>query len=355
MAEQGIQHKILAIAEGEGALNASYSLKLLQSEGELTISSTVGSKKGITAKQYSVEGPVMIAMTTTAIDVDEELLNRCMVLTVDETRKQTRSIHTSQRYAQTLEGMLAAESFQKTRELHQDAQRLLKPLRVVNPYAPQLTFLDEKTRLRRDHTKYLTLIQAVTFLHQYQRPVKKAQLGDQIIEYIEVTVQDIDIAHRLAHHVLGITLDELPPHTRKLLDIIHRFTTTQCAEREMDRSEFIFSRKELRDHCHWGDTQLKIHLKRLVELEYLTLHVQKRKHFYECLYNGEGQRGERFLMRLTDTKNLNEVPSQRATPADQQPQSEPKPMRNLTVVPATPDRSGYSAERSDLGRSSVGA
>ena len=66
----------------------SYALKILQSEGELTIAST--GKDPVTGKlvthEYHVEGPVMIFLTTTAIDVDEELQNRCLVLTVDEAR-----------------------------------------------------------------------------------------------------------------------------------------------------------------------------------------------------------------------------------------------------------------------------
>jgi DNA primase len=48
----------------------------------------------------------MLMLTTTAIDVDEELLNRCLVLTVNESREQTRAIHARQRAKQTLAGML---------------------------------------------------------------------------------------------------------------------------------------------------------------------------------------------------------------------------------------------------------
>ncbi len=40
MGETDLQHKILALAEEEGASQAAYALKLLQSEGELTIAST---------------------------------------------------------------------------------------------------------------------------------------------------------------------------------------------------------------------------------------------------------------------------------------------------------------------------
>ena len=140
MGESDLAHKILAIVEEEGAERASYALKLLQSEGELTIASTGKDPATgrLVTQEYRVEGPVMIFLTTTAIEVDEELLNRCIVLTVDEGREQTRAIHERQREAQTLGGCWAAGA--AVMELHQNAQRLLRPLSVVNPYAEELTF-----------------------------------------------------------------------------------------------------------------------------------------------------------------------------------------------------------------------
>ena len=100
-------------------------------------------------------------MTTTAIDLDEELLNRCLVLTVNEDREQTRAIHRMQREQQTLDGLIARRRRGELLALHHNAQRLLRPLPVVNPYADHLTFLDDKTRTRRDHLKYLGLIEAI--------------------------------------------------------------------------------------------------------------------------------------------------------------------------------------------------
>ena len=88
---------------------------------------------------------------------------------------------------------------------------------MVNPYAERLTFLDERTRTRRDHQKYLTLIDAIALLHQHQRPIKTAEQVGERIEYVEVTPADIALANRLAHEVLGRSLDELPPQTRNLL------------------------------------------------------------------------------------------------------------------------------------------
>jgi len=62
-------------------------------------------------QEYHVQGPVMILLTTTAIDIDEELLNRCIVLTVDESREQTRAIHALQRERETLTSRLPCRLF----------------------------------------------------------------------------------------------------------------------------------------------------------------------------------------------------------------------------------------------------
>jgi DNA primase len=153
--------------------------------------------------EYTVRGPVALFLTTTAIDVDEELLNRCLVLAVSEEREQTRAIHQRQRERETLDGLLAEQERQRVIRLHRAAQSLLRSVHVVNPYAPRLTFADARTRTRRDHQKYLMLIRTIALLHQHQRERKHAQAGGQEIEYIEVTPADIAVANRLAHEVLG--------------------------------------------------------------------------------------------------------------------------------------------------------
>ena len=302
MGETNLKHRILAIAEEEGAQSAGYALKLLQSDGEVTIASTgkdpaTGS---LVTQEYRVEGPVMLFLTTTAIDIDEELLNRCMVLTVNESREQTRAIHVLQRSRQTLEGLLAEEDRSAVQALHRNAQTLLEGVKVVNPFADDLTFLDDKTRTRRDHMKYLTLIRTIALLHQHQRPVRSIEHRGRQLRYIEVAAEDIALANRLAHEVLGRTLDELPPQTRRLLEVLHGWTATECARLALRRADLRFSRRQLRALTGWGDTQLKVHLSRLADLEYLLVHrVKVGQGFeYELLYDGEGEAGDRFLMGL---------------------------------------------------------
>lgn len=292
MGETNLKHKALALVEEEGASRASYALKLLQSEGELTIASTGKDPQSgnLVTQQYRVEGPVALLVTTTARDIDEELMNRCLVLAVDEGRAQTRAIHQLQRDKRTLEGLLAKREKEALIALHQNAQRLLRPLDVLNPYARHLTFPDQTTRLRRDHEKYLTLIDTIAYLFQHQRPVKTARRGgganEQIIEYIEATLEDIALATRLAHDVLGRSLDELPPQTRRLLRLIDGHVAAECERQQVQRSDFRFSRRTLREAIQWGDTQLRLHLERLVDLEYLLAHREGPggKYVYELAY-----------------------------------------------------------------------
>lgn len=289
LGETSLQHKILAIAEEEGVRQAAYALKLLQSDGELKIASTGKDEQSgeLVTREYKVQGPVMLMLTTTAIDVDEELLNRCLVLTVNESREQTQAIHALQRHSQTLEGLLQVSEKNYLLKLHQNAQRLLRPLKVVNPYAHQLTFLSDKTRTRRDHMKYLTLIQSIALLHQYQREVKRAEHRGTVIEYIEVEKSDIALANRLAHDILGRTLDEMPPQTRKLLVLLKSWVHTVAQQHAIKPEELHFTRRDVRHALGWGDTQLKIHLSRLLEMEYLLLFRRGLSYEYTLLWDGE--------------------------------------------------------------------
>ncbi len=308
MGETNLQHKVLAIVEEEGASNASYALKLLQSEGELTIASTGKDPESgeLKTQDYQVKGPVMIMLTTTAIDIDEELLNRCIVLTVDEGRKQTQAIHEIQRNKRSLSGLLAKTDKQSILTLHQNAQRLLKPLAVVNPYSDALTFIDDRTRTRRDHEKYLTLIDSIALLHQHQRTVKNIAYEGKTLSYVEVTLDDIETANRLAHEVLGRSLDELPPQTRKLLTHIKKLVKDECKTQAMDQKDVRFSRRTVRDVSRYGNTQLKIHLNRLEDLEYLLIHRGGRGQSfeYELLYDGHNEGDQLYLSGLINVREL---------------------------------------------------
>jgi DNA primase len=323
--EGDLRHKILAIAEEEGVRQAAYALKLLQSQGELTIAST--GKDPATGRlitsEYRVEGPVMLCLTTTAIDIDEELLNRCLVLTINETAEQTAAIQQRQRLARTLDGLQAKVRSDHIVSAHRAAQTLLRPLAVVNPFAESLTFASDRVRLRRDHVKYLALIDAIALLHQQQRTVRTLEVDGAAVEYIEVTRGDIALANRLAHAVLGRSLDELPPQTRRVLSSLDAWVREQASASGAARADVRFTRRAVRAALGLSDTQLRIHLDRLVQLEYVRQHTGQNGslYTYSLLFDGENETSGPQLMGLSDEAEPETIATSRGKAATLRVQS----------------------------------
>jgi len=304
-----LSHRVLAIAEEGGASRASYSLKLLQSEGKISLAVPIKDAETgqITTQIKEVRGPVALFLTTTAAQLDEELANRCIVLTVDESAEQTARVHAVQRERETLDGLVRANRRDAIRTLHQNAQRLLESVAVVNPFAPALTFRADRARLRRDHMKYLGLIRAITFLHQHQRPRHDAVVDGRTLTYIEVTLADIAAANHLAAAVLGRSLDELAPQTRTLLLRIDALVSARAAAQAQARETIRFTRREVRDATLASANQVRDHLARLVEMEYVVPvrgSGQGQRQEYVLWYDGQGVNGESFMLGLADLATI---------------------------------------------------
>jgi hypothetical protein len=304
MAGTDLRHKILAIVEEAGAEKASYALKLLQSEGELRIASTGKDPHTgrMETQEYHVQGPVMIFLTTTAVDIDEELQNRCLILIVDESREQTARIHVLQREARTEAGLARKAQREELLALHRAAQSLLQPLPVFNPYSEKLRFLSHQLRTRRDHEKYLLLIDSLALLFQHQRE-RKMIAGR---EHVVATLDDIARANELAHDVLGRGLDDMPPQTRALLALVQQMQQER-AKKTRGRDGGHWRRRDLRAFTGWSDTALKVHLGRLVELEYV-LASRDPEHLngqlYELLFDGDVNAAKPHLSGLIDVEAL---------------------------------------------------
>ena len=153
--------------------------------------------------------------------MDAETRSRFIITSIDESPEQTRAILEAQRHSHTLDGIRRKKQREQVVQRHHAFQRLLKPVAVVNPFEPLLTYAENRLLVRRDNPKYLHLILAVTFLYQLQRPVKHdADAGD----YIETTLDDIAIANELATDLFGQSLGELSRPSRELLKLIRRMT-----------------------------------------------------------------------------------------------------------------------------------
>ncbi len=184
----------------------------------------------------------------------------------------------------------------------------MKPIAVVNPFAERLTFPDSLTRTRRDHMKFLSLIRAVTLLFQYQRPVKTDTTDGKPLEYIESTQDDVELAENLIKQVLGRSLDELPPQTRRLLLLVDDMVREQCEQLNMERTDYRFSRRDVRQYTGWSDPQVKRHLHKLEELEYLIIHRGERgqSFVYELYFERPADPRQLFLPGLSEIGKLHD-------------------------------------------------
>ncbi len=271
MSEGRLRHKILAVAEEDGLAEATYALKVLQSDGKLSIASTAwnADTRRQQTRLYEVHGPVTMLLTTTAEVPHPELANRCLVLSANEQPEQTAAIHRRQRAAYQREFSQSRPCADLLATRRQHAQRLLEPLQVVIPWADQLTFRTDQTRHRRDHAKYLTLIAAVTLLHQYQRTQFTCTDGGQPRRCVVASLDDIELANRLACQVFCRHRDTLMPQTRQLLVQIQRYVAQRAEAEDLAASAIRFSQRQLREALELSDRALRTYLTRLVELEYV--------------------------------------------------------------------------------------
>lgn len=303
-----LKHKILAIEELDGMNGAIYSIRSIQSSKKITIAYT--GKDPVTGKaqteENTVEGPLMVFITTTQVNIDGETASRFVFLSIDESEAMTQKIHAKQREAHTMEGLINKLKSDQIIRKHQNANRLLKPLHVLNPYANLLTFTSKSIRARRDHTKYLNLILAIAYLFQYQREIHTMEFNGETIEYINVTLDDIEKANLLANEVFGRTLDELTPPSRSLLKLIREMVTEKCKEKGETPETFSFTRRDIREYSGWSDFQVKTHIKQLEELEYIypTTGKKGKTYVYELVATGDITDDKPFMMGLTDLTEL---------------------------------------------------
>ena len=270
-----LKHCFIVIGEKHGSEGSDYPLRELISRRSIT--KAVPMKDPVTGQvkteTITVNGPISLAETTTKGDVNPENLSRSFVVGIDESEDQTRLIHDRQRTNYTVDGFLQRRSLDRITERHHFAQRLLEPVLVFNPYAEVLTFPASTLKTRRDHEKFLRLINAICFLYQYQRKRKQLTLdGGETLEYIECTVADYRLAHELlSDGVLDNTLDDLPRPARELLELIKKYVTGKADAEGVVAEQVVFQRSQIRAYTSWSFAQIRNNFRTLADYEYIQL------------------------------------------------------------------------------------
>jgi len=304
---RSLRHKLMISGEDEGLLGSDYAIRELISAKKIKLAvpvkdSASGKMKTV---EYEVEGPIALLFSTTEPAIHYENATRCFTLSLDESPDQTQQVHQAQSVNRTLEGFARAGRIRETRQLHRNIQRLLKPVKVVNPYATQLTFPVNRLEYRREYEKYLSLIEAVAFLRQYHKEVKKYAGDGGEFEYIEVGVEDIEEGNKLMTEILGARASELSRPSSELLRLIRQMVEEKAKEQETEPKAYRFNRRDIREYTGWSDNQIKAHIGQLEELEYLLVGKGERGRMYryELAFDGP-ETDQKRLPGLTDIAKL---------------------------------------------------
>lgn len=264
-----LRHRLLLIEDLDGAESALYPLRELQSKRRISKTVTLKDSKGnLKTVTLTVEGPVSVSGCTTREKVYEDNANRCLLVYVDASKDQDRRILDYQTRAAA--GEINRENEQFVRQQLQYVQRVLMPVQVINPYAKYLQLPQQVFKPRRTMTLLLAFIEAVTFYHQYQRPVKRDSQGHP---YIETTPGDIEVAFTLLKDVLFHKSDELTQAGRHFLERLKMLLKEQ--------GKTSFHSREIRRQLRIAPSTLKRHLLELERYGYLQVNRPGRQGKYE--------------------------------------------------------------------------
>lgn len=269
-----LQHKLILIEDLDGAESVLYPLRELQSKKRITKTVVHKDTKGNTKTIHlTVEGPVSVAGCTTQESIYEDNSNRSFLLYIDESAEQDQRIMNYQRAVSA--GQVNENIQLEASELLRNAQRVLKPIKVINPYAMHLELPQSVFKPRRTNSHYLQFIEAVTFYCQHQRQKKYDEATGE--EYIETTIEDIKEANELILEVLLRKSDSLSGACRNHLERLKAYLKENNSEG--------FTNAEIRRNLRVKETTLRRYNGQLMAEGYIrkTKGKKGKLHHYEII------------------------------------------------------------------------
>ncbi len=262
-----LKGKILFIEDLDGAENVMYIIRELQSKGRITKRVAWRDNKGNTQTvEVVAKGPVVISSCTTRERLYEDNANRCILLYIDQGKAQDKKVMDYMKAKST--GKVVEREQEAIRKRLQNAQRLLREVKVYNPYADLIELPETVFKPRRSLPLLLGFIETVTFYHQYQRKVRTAESGEQ---YIESTPEDIAKSFALLKDVLFAKSDELSRATREFLERL---------KQEIKPGDSFYS-KLIRQKLRISATSLKRYMGELQAYGYVKIGGGNRYRGYE--------------------------------------------------------------------------
>jgi hypothetical protein len=258
--EHFLSHKLVCLEDVDGLTEeAEYAYRELVSNGELISSISVKDEAGhISSGQKIVRGPIASMACTTNGRVYEDNISRMLIVAVDESAEQTRRVVDYQN--RKAAGAVQEQEEARAKRMLQQFTTILKPLAVINPYAPRILLPDGVHKMRRLNDLFQLFIRLVTLAHQHQR--KKDAQGRLV-----TTPSDIAKATAIMFESIVLKTDELDGSLRQFYEQLKAYVQRQGTPSE---KPYGFSARQIRHHMGMSKSQLHRYLQELVSLEYVS-------------------------------------------------------------------------------------
>lgn len=291
--------KVFILGESVHDEGIEAQIRLMQSEKKISRMVTLKDESGMMRTRLikkQVRSSFM--STSTALYLNPENASRCMILHVDESKEQTTKVLKKQRENE-MPGSQVETGYLKglVKRKHHAAQRLLKEVIVVNPYARYIAFPANRPAMRRNQKHFLNLNNAICTARQMQKEEKTIE-NPYTGEKMKVTACDITdyrIAYKLyTKAVLLANRSDLPASCINLYENIRHMVKKEAGRQGVDPCALKFIQRQVRKLTGLGPDSVKKYIKMLVDYEYLHITSGARQ-------------GTRYSYHLREDKPVEEL------------------------------------------------
>lgn len=323
--QRELSNKLILIEDLDGAMNVLFPLRELQSKKRISKTVTFKDTRGITKTiTLTVEGPVSVAGCTTREKIYEDNANRSFLIYLDESEAQDEAIMHYQKMKSA--GLVDVDTENKIRNILQNCQRILQPVSIRNPYAPQLQLPKEVFKPRRTNKHYLDFIEAVTFYHQFQREQKADETTGEV--YIETTLEDIAEANKLMKEILLRKSDGLSGACRNYFE--------KLKEHLQESKQTTFTNRSTGQALRVAHSTIKrYHLELLIAgLIKLKEDKKEKTHWYEITTSEEYEQLKNRITTVLDeiyNKLLEQEKNKEQPNGSNQPSNKSEPIKPKSI------------------------
>lgn len=251
LGEDDLSGKLLLLQDLDGlSKEALFALRELQSAKSISNFRPNKDKESGDIKTISTEvkGSFASLMATTKGTVYYDNLSRSILVGVDESVEQSHAIVSYQNKKRS--GLIESETERNAKALLQDLNRMLKPYEVINPYAHKISIPVQGMMLRRLNDQFLSFIEQITLLHQYQR--KQDEQGRLV-----TTLEDIRLAIDLFFEPIFLKVDDLDSSLRQFFENLKQHVKSNIPDKRFRQRDIRHALKYSRTHIFHFFRELK--------------------------------------------------------------------------------------------------